>query len=520
MEAILDPGILAGLTTLIVLEVVLGIDNLLFIAVLADKLPAHQRDKARLLGLGLALILLAGLSWIIGLTQPVLELGPYAFSWRDLILVGGGFFLLIKATLEIHERLEGHHGAEGGGSRAIFWIVIVQILALDAVFSLDSIITAVGMIDQLWVMMTAVIVAMTIMIAASRPLTSFVGRHPTVVMLCLGFLLLIGFSLLAEGFGYHVPKGYLYAAIGFSILIEFFNQMVGAKRRRTLARLPMRLRTTDAVRRLLGGSAGSISNDDTISNVGGDGPAEFGDAERAMIEGVFGLAEKSVVAIMTPCHEIFWIDADRPLAEEGRRAASTGRTRCLVGRGSLDRLLGMVETKEVLSRLLNEPHARIETLVEPPLIVHDRLTVIRLIDLFRETGSRFAVVVDEHGAIEGIVTSTDIFAAIAGDLAEDEQVAGGISHMGDGTILVEGQTPIADVAQALNRPRLGQSGRYATIGGYLLWELGRMPKAAEVLERDGIRFSIETMERRRIGKVLIRALDPAARAEEGKPMAG
>lgn len=507
MEFLLDPNILAGLATLIVLEVVLGIDNLVFIAILADKLPPEQRDRARLLGLSLALvmrlILLACLSWIIGLTQPILTLGSFSLSWRDIILIGGGLFLLVKATMEIHERLEGESESEGSAGHAGFWVVIVQILALDAVFSLDSIITAVGMIDELWVMVTAVIVAMAIMIVASRPLTNFVGRHPTVVMLCLSFLLLIGFSLVAEGFGYHVPKGYLYAAIGFSILIEVFNQLAGRRRRQHLARLPMRRRTAEAVRRLLGGANGAtVMSEDTIQNLG-DGSA-FGTAERNMIEGVLGLADTSILAIMTPRHELFWIDREKPLLEESRRAAESGRTRCLVASGTLDRLEGIVQTRDLLGRLLADPKAGLEGLIEQPLVVHDRLTVVRLIDLFRETGERFAIIVDEHGGIEGVVSSTDIFAAIAGDLAEDETEAALIETQPGGAVAMPGSTPLDEAARALNRPAIGHGGRYATIGGYLLWELGHMPKVGERLERDGLAFEVLGMERHRVGRISIR----------------
>ncbi|HEX5765307.1 MAG TPA: TerC family protein, partial [Woeseiaceae bacterium] len=229
MEQLLDPTILLGLLTLIVLEVVLGIDNLIFIAILSDKLPEHQRDKARVVGLSLAmfmrLALLASISWLVSLTEPLFSVLGQSFSGRDLILLGGGLFLLFKATTELHERLEGgSHHSDGPKAHAAFGVVLAQIVALDAVFSLDSVITAVGMVDELWVMMAAVIIAIILMIIASKPLTRFVNAHPTVVVLCLAFLLMIGFSLIAEGFGMHIPKGYLYAAIGFSVLIEFLNQ--------------------------------------------------------------------------------------------------------------------------------------------------------------------------------------------------------------------------------------------------------------------------------------------------------
>ncbi len=199
-----DPTAWVGLATLIVLEIVLGIDNLVFIAILADKLPAQQRNRARMLGLTLALLmrlgLLASIAWVVTLTQPLFTVLGAEISGRDLILILGGLFLLFKGTMELHERVEGRAHATGGRQQyAVFWQVIAQIVVLDAVFSLDSVITAVGMVQDLSIMMTAVIIAMAVMMLASRPLMAFVGRHPTVVILCLGLLLMIGFSLVAEG---------------------------------------------------------------------------------------------------------------------------------------------------------------------------------------------------------------------------------------------------------------------------------------------------------------------------------
>ena len=258
MEWLTDPTIWVALLTLSVLEIILGIDNLIFIAILADKLPPYRRDRARVIGLSIALLmrlgLLASISWVMSLTAPLFTVFGLEISWRDLILVLGGVFLLIKATIEIHERLEaGPHEHADSVAQAGFWPVVAQIVALDAVFSLDSVITAIGMVDEIYVMMAAVVIAMIVMIVASKPLTKFVNAHPSLIILCLGFLLMVGFVLVADGLGYHIPKGYLYAAIGFSVVIEAFNQLALRNRRKWAASIPRRQRTADAVLRLLGG---------------------------------------------------------------------------------------------------------------------------------------------------------------------------------------------------------------------------------------------------------------------------
>jgi predicted tellurium resistance membrane protein TerC len=237
-----DPEIWASLITLTALEIVLGIDNLVFIAILAGRLPPERQDRARRLGLALALFtrlaLLASIAWIIGLTRPVFDLFGHPVSWRDLVLIGGGFFLVYKRTREIHHSFEEDDLAPIGPARQhSFAGAVAQIVLLDIVFSLDSVITAVGMANEFWVMAAAIIIAVAIMLAAARPLGEFVERYPTVKMLALSFLLLIGMTLIADGAGFHVPKGYIYAAIGFSVAVEALNQFVGRRRRSRVARL-------------------------------------------------------------------------------------------------------------------------------------------------------------------------------------------------------------------------------------------------------------------------------------------
>ncbi len=234
-----DPAAWAALATLIAMEVVLGIDNLIFISILTNKLPESHRERARRIGIGLALIMRLGLlgtiAIIVQLTAPVFTLFGHGFSWRDLILLAGGLFLVWKATKEIHHSVDPDPGPDMFDSKAAsigFTAAIGQILVLDLVFSIDSIITAVGMTDDVPIMVIAVIVAVTVMLVAATPLANFINRNPTVVMLALGFLLMIGMALIAEGFGAKIPKGYIYAAMMFSALIEALNLLAGRARRR------------------------------------------------------------------------------------------------------------------------------------------------------------------------------------------------------------------------------------------------------------------------------------------------
>ncbi|MGH2452062.1 MAG: TerC family protein [Candidatus Limnocylindria bacterium] len=227
MPELADPQVWIALVTLTVLEIVLGIDNIVFISILAGKLPAAQRDRARITGLSLAMFmriaLLLSIAWVIGLTAPLFVVLGQEISGRDVILIVGGLFLLGKATFEIHERLEGATATTAAAAAASFGAVILQVVLLDVVFSLDSVITAVGMAEDLWVMVTAIVVAVGVMLVSSKAISEFVHRHPTVKMLALSFLLLIGMALVAEGFDVHIPKGYIYFAMGFSVFVEMLN---------------------------------------------------------------------------------------------------------------------------------------------------------------------------------------------------------------------------------------------------------------------------------------------------------
>jgi predicted tellurium resistance membrane protein TerC len=265
MDWISDPGIWTALLTLTALEIVLGIDNIVFISILTNKLPKNQQEKGRLVGLGAAMImriiLLFFASWIVGLTDELFSIFDRGFSGKDLIMLIGGLFLIGKATMELHERLEGTEHGEVAKAASSFGSVIFQIMLLDIVFSIDSVITAVGMTEHLPVMIAAVVISIVVMIVSANSIATFVEKHPTVKVLALSFLIMIGFTLIAEGFHVHIPKGYIYFAMAFSVGVEIINLQIRAK---TTGRQPVHLRDNfpgkDAVERV--GQRGAIETGD------------------------------------------------------------------------------------------------------------------------------------------------------------------------------------------------------------------------------------------------------------------
>lgn len=232
---LVDTEIAAALVSLTAMEIVLGIDNIIFISILASRLPEEQRSKARVMGLALAMLtrigLLFSLSWVMSLKQPLFAIANHPFSGRDLLLLGGGAFLVAKATREIHERIEGADEELSAKGRPTMMGTLIQIMILDIVFSLDSVITAVGMVDQLWIMVVAVVISIIVMMVFASSVSNFIHKHPTVKMLALSFLLLIGVVLTGEGLGHHISKGYIYAAMAFSVFVEFLNLAATKKKK-------------------------------------------------------------------------------------------------------------------------------------------------------------------------------------------------------------------------------------------------------------------------------------------------
>ena len=512
MEWIADPTAWLGLLTLIVLELVLGIDNLVFIAILADKLPPEQRDRARVLGLALALImrlgLLASISWMVTLTEPLFEVFGKSFSGRDLIMLLGGVFLLFKATMELHERLEGHVAQRtGNATYALFWPIVAQIVVLDAVFSLDAVITAVGMVDELSIMMIAVVFSIGIMIIASKPLTAFVNAHPTVIMLCLGFLMMIGFALTADGLGFHIPKGYLYAAIGFSILIEVFNQIARARRKHSLkGNLPRRQRMAHAVMRLLGGrKPGAEEVGDDIADMleGDTDEAVFDRRERVMISGVLQLAQRPIRSVMTARNDVDMLDVSADADSIRQRLMATSCSRLpLIREGRVEEPLGFVHKKELLNTLLAGGPLNIEHLTRTTINLLDSFSLLNALDQMRAESTHIAFVVNEFGDFVGILTMTDILESIAGQLPDSSEIEGPDIIEQHGGVLVNAAMNLSHL-----RERIGFKARptdqYQTLAGLIMSLLGRLPAPGDELQWEGWNLKVAEVQERRVTKVLL-----------------
>lgn len=503
-----DPAAWAGLLTLVVLEIVLGIDNLVFVAILSDKLPPQRRDHARLLGLGVALVmrllLLAAMSWLVQLTAPIIAWHGVSLSWRDIILLAGGAFLLFKATLELHERLEGggEHGPQNRAP-ARFWLVVAQIVVLDLVFSLDSVITAVGMANHLSVMMVAVVIAVLLMIGASKPLTAFINARPTVVILCLSFLLMIGFSLVAEGLGFHIPKGYLYAAIGFSILIEAFNQAMRRNHQRSLfaGARTLRERTSQAVLRLLGTGG---TEEENVPAVAAEGGAVFGKDELAMVQGVLDLAHRPVRSIMTPRPAISWIDPREDAATLRAEVAACGHHWVPLATDDLDQWLGVATSHDLLASLLEHGRIDVNQVARKPMTVLESLSVLRLIDAFRQSALQVALVVDEYGSVLGLVTPADVLASIAGEFPDADDRGPAAIRESDGSWLLDASLDLRRAAHLLGH-RLGGDDGFASLAGYALQQLGRLPAVGERFTSEGLRFEVVAMDGARIERLRVAA---------------
>lgn len=533
MAWVSDPTAWLGLLTLVLIEIVLGIDNLVFIAILTAKLPEKQRDRARYIGLAGALVirllLLAGISFIVNMIEPLFYIGSKGVTGRDIILMIGGIFLLYKATHELHSKLEGFDEelsvSKAAGSA--MYLVILQIMVLDAVFSLDSIITAVGMIDHVFIMMFAVIVAMSVMTMASRFITEFVSHHPTLVILCLGFLLLIGFSLIIEAIGFHVPKGYLYAAIGFSILMEIFNQIA---RKNTLnlgspkgkVALQSREIAANLVLRLLGSNQNQVQ---TLKEaiVSRTGSQVFDNTEKEMVSRVLQLNSLPVKAVMTARPDCNQVDISHDIDSILEEISHNRSSRLVAFNAERETPLGYLKRDEIIAiklkltqqagdKAAESTEELLKSKVRTPLYLPETVSVIKALEEFRKSKKNFAFVFDEFGNFEGVVTLHDIMEEIAGELPDQTDVPE-LIRLSPGVFRIEGGAILKDVTR-LTGFVVPISDTYHTIAGFILDYLQRIPEVGEVISTNKWKLEITKVKDNSIDEVVLTNLVKAKASEK------
>jgi len=357
--------------------------------------------------------------------------------------------------------------------------------------------------------MAAVVISIALMLWASKPLTRFVSAHPTVVVLCLSFLLMIGLSLTAEGLGFKIPKGYLYAAIGFSILIEFFNQVARRSMLRNEAGLPLRDRTAEAVLRMLGGKPRQHAADEDARDEPGAPEPAFAAEERSMVSGVLTLGERAIRSIMTPRNEISWVDVEDEPAEILALLRSTPHSFIPVCRGELDTILGVVRAKDLMVHIMEKGRPENVPSLRQPIIVSELAGVLDAMETLRAAQGQLVLAADEYGVIQGLLTPIDLLEAIAGEFPdEDEQPA--IQAMGEGRWRVQGGTDLHYLSQVLGADELDSGGAgYSSLAGLLLAHLGALPEAGATVDIGGYTFQVVELDGRRIAVVEVSRQAPA-----------
>ncbi len=515
---IFDPSAWAGLGTLILIEIVLGLDNIVFISILASTLPKEQRRHAFVVGLGLALLtrlgLLACIAWVITLKEPVFSLMGHHFSWRDTILIIGGIFLLLKGTMEMHERLEGQifDPLSGGRHHAVFWQVIAQIVILDAIFSIDSVITSVGMVHHLSIMYIAVIVAVGFMLLTSGALTAFMERHPTIVILCLGFLLMIGLSLITEGIGMEIPKGYLYTAILFSLMIEFCNQYALRNRRRRVSMRDMREATARVVLGMLGGRTSSDSGPmDALALSSVTDGSTFAPEERDMVGRVIRLSGRTARFIMTPAQKANWLDADASFEEAEAFARHTGLSWLPVRDMETDDVLGIVPVVQLLDGMEGRMQAKkqdagesahafsLRSLVQSAPTVLEHTALADVLADFRSNPVPLLFVVDEYGSVVGQILPSNLISVLAGQMG-DLPASPDSCHMPDDSWKLPGRLSV-DMAISWLGIVPDADSESATLAGLILEKLQHIPREGEKCQLQGWQMEITRMDGNRIDEV-------------------
>lgn len=501
---LLDPTAWVGLLTLTVIQTVLGIDNLLFIAILSAKLPPKQAKQARYLGLGGALviriILMLSAAYIVAISKPLFTIYDFECTSRDLMMLAGGLFLIYKATQELHGKLEAADVEEAMTVNKVvvqsFAVVVSQIIILDVLFSADAIVTAIGMTNHGYIMIISVTIASVLLIWASGAISEFVTKHPTLVILCLGFLLLIAFSLILEAFHIYVSKGYLYSAMGFSILIESFNQISRKNLLQLKKNNTARQTAATIVLRLLGSRPDDMP---TLKDAIISAPEEdiFNSQEQEMVSRVLQLSTLPVKAVMTARPDLQMIKIDGSTTSVIKKAMQCTRSRLIAYKnGFKDQPLGFIVRANLLGQMLqgNTAVGDIERQIVQPIHLPETISILKALEQFKKNKKYFGFVFDEFGVFEGVVTLQDILEEITGEMPSRTETPEILPYdESESAYRVDGDTILSDLERETGLA-ISANEHYQTIAGYVLDRFQRVPKQGEKLEVDGWTIEVSSAD--------------------------
>ncbi|WP_367670642.1 TerC family protein [Sodalis-like secondary symbiont of Drepanosiphum platanoidis] len=506
MKFFLNPSIFVELITLIILEIVLGIDNIIFITILSDTLVPKKRNHARLIGLILALIMRLTLflimSWMVNLTSPILNIFSFLFSGRDIILLFGGIFLVFKSIIELHKRLKyKKHNSSILSNYSNFWSVVFQIVILDTIFSLDSIITAIGMVNKLPVMIIAVIISMFFMLLASKILIKFINSHQTIIILCLSFLLIIGLNLILEGFGFFIPKEYLYFAIGFSILIEIFNYIARKNSIKNKSNKLIKKHTSKAIIRLISGK-NKKNNNFIKKSLIFKTKEYFVKKERYMITGVLSLASRNLKSIMTPRNSISWLNCQKSINKIKFILMKNPHNIFPVCDGELDKLIGTIHSKDLINKINSNKEIKNFAINNPTIVVPETQDIFKVLKKLRYSKRNLIMISDEFGIIQGLITPLDILEAIVGGFFDEDETPEIEKHKN--YFLVKGSTDLYTLQQNLNISKLiKKRNNVVSLRGLLLSYSNKIPKVNDFIDINEWRFTIKKIIECRIDLIYI-----------------
>lgn len=524
MEGFLNPVIWLGFLALVALELVLAVGHVAHAVKLSESLAPQARARTPALGLLSALLirlaLLASGVWLTQFTTPLLNLGAFGLSLKDAIFIVGGFYLLFRATLSIYERTEAalpRSQEERQPSRPS--IVVLQIALLSIFFTVDMATVAIGLVESLAVMISAAVVASLLSLLLQAHLIRWVSAYPAVILLCFGFLLILGFSMVIRGFGVALPGGLLFLVLLFLVLVAWFLHVGYPRAAVAQSRLPIRERTVQAIARLLGKSYNLSPVSGLTPSTDSTEDRSFEVEERNMVSGVLTLAERSVHSIMTPRTEISWVNLDDDPENIKMQLEEEPHSYFPVCRGSLDEVVGIGRAKRMVADILTHGHIRQKRLREP-IIIHDTITISRLLDTLKRAKGQLVLVADEFGTLQGLVTPIDVFEAIAGEFPDEDETLDIVSD-GENRWRMDGATDLHQLEQVLDTTGfVNEDDDYTTLAGYLLNYFGQLPKLGDICEYKRpeaiFTFEVVRIDGRRIALVNVTKQSIAADQEQGE----